>query len=790
MKSSVVPPGKDATVEEIGIYLAATLELAVAGVIATIRMIDEGATVPFIARYRKEATGNLDEVQIRLIGEQLVYTRELADRKDAILKSIEEQGKLTPALTQKIVMCTSKADLEDLYLPFKPKRRTKAMIAREAGLEPLAMRILEQPEIGDPTGEATTFINAEKGVETLEAALTGAREIIQEMVSERPDVRGYVREVYAKEGVVHAEASADKPEGRTKYEDYYDYREGVAAIPSHRYLAIRRGEEEKILRFTLEVDTPRVTNAIETLVGVKPATPFGAELKKAVTDAVRFRVCPSVATDTRVELKMRADREAVEIFAQNLEQLLLAAPLGSKSVIGIDPGIRTGCKCAVVDLTGKFLDHNTIYTARGENEKAGAARTLLELVSKHKPAAIAVGSGTGGRETERFVRDVLKLRGESAEAIPVVLVDEDGASVYSASDVARLEFPDLDLTIRGAISIARRLQDPLAELVKIDPKSIGVGQYQHDISPTLMEKKLGEVVESCVNRVGVELNTASAPLLARVAGLTSTIAKRIVDYREKNGMFRARKELLKVTGLGPKTFEQAAGFLRVRDAEHPLDKSAVHPERYALVEKMASDLGVDVSSLVGNASLVSTINVAKYVDETVGELTLKDILSELKKPGLDPRKGFEPPAFRDDINSIEDLKEGMMLEGVVSNVTAFGAFVDLGVHQDGLVHVSQLADRFVKNPSEVVKVGDKLRVRVMEVDLQRGRIALSARTTAEPGQAQGARGAAPQGGAQGPQGQGQGGNRKPGGQRPAPQQTFANNPFRAFGQALQDRLKG
>ena len=693
---------------------------------AVAHLLAEGNTLPFIARYRKEAHGNLDEVQIGKIQERLAYHRELAERRETILRSIDEQGKLTDALRTRLLACETKSALEDLYLPYKPKRRTRAMIARERGLEPLAQRILEQPADGDPDADAAAFVAADKGVESAAAALAGARDIVAEQIAEDADIRGLVRTAFTTEGEVVSEVVDPRPAEPTKFEQYYDFREAVAAIPSHRYLAIRRGQAEGVLRYRLAVEAEPLIQTITTRCNLAAGTPYGDQLQLAAEDAFKRLIAPGVEVDVSVELKLRADRAAVDIFAANLRNLLLAPPMGGRRVIGIDPGLRTGCKCAVLDATGQFLATVTLYLARGEREQIEAKVELCKLIQKFKPEAIAVGNGTGGRETEHFVRDV--LRQAEIKTITVVSVNEAGASVYSASEVAREEFPDLDLTIRGAISIGRRLLDPLAELVKIDPKAIGVGQYQHDVHQPMLADKLEEVVVSCVNHVGVELNTASAPLLARVSGIGPSMARRIIDYRNTNGAFRARKELLKVPALGPKTFEQAAGFLRIRGAANPLDASAVHPERYPLVERMAADLLVELAKLVGNAPLVDTIPLQQYISEAVGEPTLKDIAAELKKPGRDPRASFEKPGFLDDVTEIGHVKPGMVIEGIVTNVTAFGAFVDIGVHQDGLVHVSELSDRYVRDPSEVVKAGDKLKVRVVSVDLDRKRIALSAKS--------------------------------------------------------------
>ncbi len=714
--------------------IAEELKLPPAGVSAVVKLLAESATVPFIARYRKEQTGGLDEVQIRAIEERRTYLSEIAERRATVLGEIEKQGKLTPELAAKIKHCLSKADLEDLYLPYKPKRRTRATIAKERGLEPLSDRIWSQAPDGNPEAEALAFVDAAKEVLDVAAALAGARDIVAERIAENAEVRKRVREAYTNEGAIAVEKTREHAEKVTKFDMYATFREPVASIPSHRYLAIRRGESEGVLRVDLELEGASLHAPIAGIVGVKPASPWARQLQDAVGDTLKRLLLPSVQTDVRVDLKMQSDRAAVEVFAQNLRELLLAAPFGTKTVLGIDPGQRTGCKCALVDDTGKMLEYTTIFLVQGDNAVADAKRKLTELFQKHRPSAVAVGNGTHGRETEAVVREVLAALGSSADvtaqalaATPCVAVSESGASVYSASEIAREEFPDLDLTIRGAISIARRLQDPLAELVKVDPKSIGVGQYQHDVFQGLLSKRLDEVVESCVSSVGVELNTASAPLLARVAGIGPTLAKRIVDHRNAHGAFKSRKMLLGVVGVGARTFEQCAGFLRIRGGEQPLDASAVHPERYGLVERIAADLGVPVATLVGSEKAAAAIDPKLYLGPEVGEFTLNDILAELKKPGRDPRATFEPPKFRDDVRTMNDLKVGMELEGLVTNVTAFGAFVDVGVHQDGLVHVSQLADRFVQNPAEVVKVGDKLKVRVLEVDLERKRIALTAK---------------------------------------------------------------
>jgi len=746
--------------------LVAELKLPAAGVAAVIKLMAEGGTVPFIARYRKEATGNLDEVQIRAIGERFEYVTELEGRRSSVLAEIEKQGKLTPELAAKLRAAVTKAELEDLYLPFKPKRRTRAVIALERGLGPLAEALWAQTGGAAAETLAASFVDAAKEVPDVAAALAGARDICAERLAEDAELRQRVRQAYLSTGVIAVKKRKEHAEKTTKFDMYADFAEPLAKLPSHRFLAIRRGEEEGVLKSALELELEPHFPFAASRIPIQPNSAYRAELEKVVVDAVDRIVAPSVTVDVRIELKVRSDQEAIRVFAQNLRELLLAAPLGGNAVLGIDPGQRTGCKCAVVDETGKLVAHETIYLVQGDGALGKARETLRRLCREHTPRAIAVGNGTHGRETEAFVRELLAAEGLTETFC--VSVNEAGASVYSASEVARDEFPDLDLTVRGAISIARRLQDPLAELVKVDPKSIGVGQYQHDVSQVALGEKLDEVVESCVNSVGVELNTASAWLLSRVAGIGLTLAKRIVQHRNANGPFKSRQALLDVGGLGPRTFEQAAGFLRVRGGRHPLDASAVHPERYGLVEKMAADLDVPLASVIGNAALLRRIDLARYHGGDVGEFTLKDILNELDKPGRDPRKSFEPPKFRDDVRELADLKPGMELEGVVTNITAFGAFIDVGVHQDGLVHISQLADRFVTNPHEIVKVGDRIQVRVLEVDLDRRRIALSARRGGPAPAAEKQTQAAPSRNERRP---------APAAPKPAAAGKFTNNPF-------------
>lgn len=767
--------------------VAAQLGLPVRGVAAVVLLLAEGSTVPFIARYRKEATHGLDEVAIRSIEERRAYLLELEERRRSVLAEIGNQGKLTPRLKAEIERATSKAEVEDLYLPFRPKRRTRAIMAKERGLEPLADLISSQSHTGVPAIEAARFVCPENDVADVDAALAGARDICAERVAEHAEVRKLLRAAHFKSASIQVRKSRKHKDLVSKFDMYEEFEEPIAKIPSHRFLAIRRGETEGVLESKLVLDTEQLLPRIERYAGLDRSSPWAKNLALSIADALKRLLLPAVQLEVRVELKLRSDTAAITVFAQNLRELLLGAPFGAQRVIGIDPGQRTGCKIAVVDETGKILEHTVINLVQGDAAVERARDTLRTLCRRHVPRAIAVGNGTHGRETEAFVRELLSAEGLSEHGAFCVSVSEAGASIYSASDIAREEFPDLDLTVRGAISIARRLQDPLAELVKVDPKSIGVGQYQHDVNQPALARKLDEVVESCVNQVGVEVNTASAPLLSHVAGIGPGLAKKVVAFRDKNGAFKSRKGLLKVPSLGPRAFQQSAGFLRIQDtsAGHPLDSSAVHPERYGLVERMARDLGIDVAALVGNHEALSKVDSRRYLDDEVGEYTLRDILAELQKPGRDPRAGFEPPKFRDDVQTLEDLESGMELEGVVTNVTAFGAFVDVGVHQDGLVHVSQLADRFVKDPSEVVKVGHRLNVRVLDVDLARRRISLSAKKNGAVGG--GTRGRQASGG-EGPRASGTDANQPRSGKRGAEQKpqraksSFGNNPFA-------DRLK-
>ncbi|MCA8959856.1 MAG: RNA-binding transcriptional accessory protein [Planctomycetes bacterium] len=703
------------------------LELSPSAVAAVVRLLDEGNTVPFIARYRKEATGGLDEVQIRAVADRAGYVRELEERRRTVIDSIEGQGKLTDDLRRRLEACATKTELEDLYLPYRPKRRTRATLARERGLEPLAELLRRSPSEGTPEEAARPYIDPDREVPDIEAALAGARDIVAEMIAESAEVRAHVREVLARRGVLTARVVRGKKDEGAKYAQYFDYREPVPRVAPHRYLAMRRGEREGVLRVRIEVEPADLALDVADRIGYRRGTAYSGQMREAIEDSVERLLLPSLDTEVRTELGEEADRSAVDTFASNLEDLLLAPPFGDRRIVAIDPGIRTGCKCVGLDETGRLLRYETIFPlTNGSRDRDRAIETLRDLVRDVRPDAIAIGNGTGGRETEAFVRELLREHGP--RDLAVVSVSEAGASVYSASDVAREEFPDLDLTIRGAISIGRRLQDPLAELVKIDPRSIGVGQYQHDVRESLLEKKLDEVVESCVHRVGVELNSASAPLLAHVSGIGPGLAKKIVAHREAIGRFEGRDQLMKVSGLGAKTFEQAAGFLRIRGGRHPLDASAVHPERYRLVESIARDLGVDVAALIGDERATERIDVNRYVGSQVGELTLRDIVAELKKPGRDPRADFERPTFREDVQSPADLEVGMRLEGIVTNVTDFGAFVDIGVHQDGLVHISELSDRFVSDPHQVVRVGQRIRVRVLSVDRERNRIGLSAKS--------------------------------------------------------------
>ncbi|HEX6545069.1 MAG TPA: Tex family protein, partial [Bryobacteraceae bacterium] len=665
----------------IVLHIAQQLQLPVAAVTATITLLDEGGTVPFIARYRKEVTGNLDEVAIGAIQEKAAYFRELEERRETVLSSIRDQGKLTPELEQQIRAVMDKAALEDLYLPYRPKRRTKATIAREKGLEPLAQYLWSQEKGSAPLHDfAATFINAELGVTSVEEALEGARHIVAEQISETAEFRAYLRQLMMNHGAVVSRKIEDANDPEGKFKMYYEYSEPAAKIPSHRMLAIRRGAEENVLYFQIEIPSEQPIAYLKSKV-IRQSGDWVAQLEAAVEDSWKRLLNLSIQTDVRLELKERSDAEAIRVFRENLQNLLLSPPAGMIGVIGLDPGLRTGCKVAVVDQTGKFLDHGVIYPLEPKNDVAGASRILLGFIQKYKVRAIAIGNGTGSRETAAFVQDF--LREAKLNDMFSVVVNESGASVYSASEIAREEFPDLDLTVRGAISIARRLQDPLAELVKIDPKSIGVGQYQHDVDQRRLGEALDSTVEVCVNRVGVDLNTASFALLRHVAGINDRTARNIVQFRNDNGVFRSRVQLKAVPGIGPKTLEQAAGFLRIRGGDNPLDMTAVHPESYPIVEKIASSLNIDIPALITNPKLVDSVKLEQFQTEHAGMYTLRDIREELLKPGRDPREQFVAPQFQSGIREIADLQVGMVLEGAVTNVTNFGAFVDIGVHQDG-----------------------------------------------------------------------------------------------------------
>lgn len=704
------------------LHISKLLNLPLKGMVAIIELLDEGATVPFIARYRKEVTGNLDEVQIRDTQEKLEYFRELEDRRETVLASIEEQGKLTPELKAKIEAALEKTELEDLYLPFKPKRRTKASIARDKGLEPLAQFLWDQQPAPTPLPDfALTFVS-ETGAASPAEALEGARHIIAEWISENAEYRKSVRAMMISEGVVTSKAIEGVPDPEGKFHLYAQYSEPASKIPSHRMLAVRRGAKEGILTFEIELDPQKPLAFLRAQIVRQPG-PWVEHLEIAIEDSYDRLLNPSIQTEVRLELKDRSDEEAIKVFRENLENLLLSPPAGMLTVLAIDPGIRTGCKLAVVDDTGKFLEHSVIYPFEPKNDLAGSVKTMASLIARHNVQAIAIGNGTASRESAAFVQDF--LRQANLTKIFSVTVSESGASVYSASEIARQEFPDLDLTVRGAISIARRLQDPLSELVKVDPKSIGVGQYQHDVDQRRLKQSLEASVESCVNRVGVDLNTASWALLRYVAGINERTALKIVEHRNTNGKFRSRVQLTAVPGFGPKTFEQAAGFLRIRGGDNPLDITAVHPESYGVVERIAQSLSVSVPELISKPELIESVKLEGFATEHVGMYTLGDIREELRKPGRDPRDKFVAPKWREDVTSIADLKPGMALEGVVTNVTRFGAFVDIGVHQDGLIHVSELANRFVKDASEVVKVGQIVKVQVLNADSKAKRIALS-----------------------------------------------------------------
>jgi len=697
--------------------IAAELSVSEKQVKATLELLDEGATVPFISRYRKEVTGSLDEVQVTAIRDRALQLRDLDKRREAILKSLTEMGKLTPELEKQINEAETMVSLEDIYLPYRPKRKTRATAAREKGLQPLADLLLEQKRI-DIELEAAKYIDEEKGVKSVEEALAGARDIIAEFISENAEIRTQMRNLFIEKGIFQSKVVEGKEQEGIKYKDYFDWSEPVKTAPSHRVLAMRRGEKEEILWLDIKPEEGQAIDLIEKAF-ITGNNSSAEQVKQAVTDGYKRLLKPSMETEVRLFTKKRADEEAIRVFAENARQLLLGAPLGQKRTMAIDPGFRTGCKVVCLDEQGKLLEYTAIFPHTGPGQAKEAEKTAKYLFEKYNIEAIAIGNGTAGRETEVFVR------GLNLPNAAIVMVNESGASIYSASEVAREEFPDKDVTVRGAVSIGRRLMDPLAELVKIDPKSIGVGQYQHDVDQTKLQTSLDDTVVSCVNAVGVELNTASKQILAYVSGLGPQLAQNIVDYRNQNGAFKRRDQLKKVPRLGDKAFEQAAGFLRIHNAENPLDTSAVHPERYSLVEQMAGDLKCSVKDLMGNDKLRKSIPLLKYTSETVGLPTLNDIMAELAKPGRDPREQFEAFSFTDGVNNINDLKIGMKVPGIVTNITNFGAFVDIGVHQDGLIHLSQITNRFIKDANEVLKVAQKVEVTVTGVDVDRKRISLS-----------------------------------------------------------------
>ncbi|UEG53239.1 RNA-binding transcriptional accessory protein [Mucilaginibacter daejeonensis] len=699
------------------IKIAQELSVASKQVSATVALLDEGATVPFISRYRKEVTGSLDEVQITAIRDRMQQLRDLDKRREAILKSLTDMGKLTPELQQQINEADTMVNLEDIYLPYRPKRKTRATAAREKGLQPLAEQVLAQDRV-DLTAEADKYVDADKGVTSAEEALAGARDIIAETISENAEVRAKLRDLFIQKGTFQSKVAPGKEESGIKYKDYFDWKEPVKSAPSHRILAMRRGEKEEILYLDI---MPPEDEAIALLdrTFVSANNSSSDQVRLAIADGYKRLLKPSMETEARLLTKKKADEEAIRVFAENARQLLLAAPLGQKRVMAIDPGFRTGCKVVCLDEQGKLLEYTAVFPHTGAGQAREAEKTIQHLADLHKIEAIAIGNGTAGRETETFVRN-LKLGN-----VTIVMVNESGASIYSASEAAREEFPDKDVTVRGAVSIGRRLMDPLAELVKIDPKSIGVGQYQHDVDQSKLQTSLDDTVISCVNAVGVELNTASKQILAYVSGLGSQLAQNIVDYRNANGAFKRREQLKKVPRLGDKAFEQAAGFLRIQGSDNPLEASGVHPERYALVEQMAKDANASIRDLMTDDKLRKSIPLQRYTNEKVGLPTLTDIMAELAKPGRDPREKFEAFSFTEGVNEIKDLKVGMKLPGIVTNITAFGAFVDIGVHQDGLVHLSQITNRYIKDPNEVLKVHQQVEVTVTEVDVNRKRISLS-----------------------------------------------------------------
>ncbi len=796
----------DMNVDKINAQIARELSVGVNQVAAAVELLGEGSTVPFISRYRKEKTGGLDDTQLRKLEERLGYLRELEDRRGSVLKSIEEQGKLTPELTRSIMGADTKVALEDLYAPYKIKRRTKAQIAREAGLEPLLDQILADPA-KVPDAIASTFVAAEKGVADAKGALDGARAILIERIGENPPLVGNLREWLWGDGFIISKVMKGKEAEGAKFSDYFDYRQKIRDLPSHRALALMRGRNEGILDLELDVEAADgqphpAEGKIRVSMGIlDKGRPADKWLGEGVRLAWKARLHIGLGVDLFGRSKEHSDSEAISVFSKNLKDLLLAAPAGPRVTMGVDPGIRTGCKLAVVDATGKVLDTATIYPLEPKNDWQGSLATLAALAMKHKVEIISIGNGTGSRETDKLIAELMKKMPQLN--LTKVIVSEAGASVYSASELAALEFPGLDVTLRGAVSIARRLQDPLAELVKIEPKAIGVGQYQHDVDQSALARSLDAVVEDCVNSVGVDVNTASPPLLARVSGLNKTLADNIVQFRNENGAFKSRAALKKVPRLGPKTFEQAAGFLRVMGGKNPLDGSAVHPEAYDLVEKIAEATKRPVQSMIGDKVFLKSLKAQQFADDRFGLPTVTDILAELEKPGRDPRPEFKTATFQEGVEKISDLKPGMKLEGQVTNVTNFGAFVDIGVHQDGLVHISQLADKFVKDPREVVKAGDIVDVRVVEVDVARKRIALTMKSGAIDARAAGEQSRQASGGSGGGGGGSTGGGRmaaappqagavRSGGARPAQSGNAGNGggAENAFAAALRRAQEG
>jgi uncharacterized protein len=774
--------------------IAEELSVKVAQVDAAVALLDEGATVPFISRYRKEVTGGLDDSQMRTLEDRLRYLREMEERRTAILQSIGEQGKLTPELEHDIKTADTKNRLEDLYLPYKQKRRTKAAIAIEAGLEPLALGLYDNPA-QDPETLAAQFINADKGIADAKAALDGAKYVLMDKFSENADLLEKLRNYLWNDGNISARVVEGKENDGAKFRDYFEHDEPIKTAPSHRALAMFRGRNEGVLTLSIKVgdDDKPLVHPCEVMVAqhwnikLSGAQDQARAADKWLAEVVRWtwriKLYTHLETDLMNQLRERGEDEAIKVFADNLKDLLLAAPAGPKATIGLDPGMRTGVKVAVVDATGKVLDHCAIFPTPPQNKIVESAAVLINLVKKHNVQLIAIGNGTASRETERFVLDIIKAKPELG--LTKVIVNESGASIYSASEYAAKEFPDLDVTIRGAISIARRLQDPLAELVKIEPKSIGVGQYQHDVSQTALARSLDAVIEDCVNAVGVDVNTASPALLTRISGLNTTLANNIVEFRNQNGAFKSRDALKKVPRLGDKTFEQAAGFLRVMDSENPLDRSAVHPESYVIVEKIAAKNARSVKGLIGDSAFLRSVKASEFVDDKFGLPTVTDIIKELDKPGRDPRPEFKTATFMEGVEELKDLQPGMILEGTVTNVTAFGAFVDIGVHQDGLVHISALSNTFIKDPREVVKAGDIVKVKVMEVDVARKRIALSMRMDDVPGEKSGGerRGGEPKGMSVDKHNRNEA-RRNDGGSKPA-----ANNAFAAAFAAAQNKKR-